>query len=175
MVLTSLDSKRAKGEGRGVTLRMGIAPRTFQSFGTIKSLSIAKNHPKPSQEFSERFGPFIHKMKGFSGNSPQKFTRTSPKTWEDDFLGIPFLASKNGLAIFRPFLLRKSLLKPSQSPLKISETSEKTSEAVPLYAVPPPSRTQILINIVVSESLNRVDTSSKSQQKARQFSWELGP
>ena len=37
-----------------------------------KRLSIAKNHPKPSQEFSERFGPSIHKMKGFGGNSRQK-------------------------------------------------------------------------------------------------------
>ena len=35
-------------------------------FGDQKSLSIAKNHPKPSQEFSEQFGPSIHKMKGFS-------------------------------------------------------------------------------------------------------------
>ena len=37
-----------------------------------KSLSIAKNHPKPSQEFSEQFGPSIHKMKGFGRNSPPK-------------------------------------------------------------------------------------------------------
>ena len=37
-----------------------------------KSLSIAKNHLKSSQEFSERFGPFILKMKGFSRNSSQK-------------------------------------------------------------------------------------------------------
>ena len=31
-----------------------------------------KNHRKPSQIFSERSGPFIHEMKGFSGNSPPK-------------------------------------------------------------------------------------------------------
>ena len=37
-----------------------------------KSLSIAKNHPKPSQEFSERLGSSIHKFKGCSGNSHQK-------------------------------------------------------------------------------------------------------
>ena len=37
-----------------------------------KSLSIAKNHPKPSQEFSEQFGPSIHEMKGFSRNSRHK-------------------------------------------------------------------------------------------------------
>ena len=37
-----------------------------------KSLPIAKNHLKTSQEISEQFGPFIHKMKGFSKNSPQK-------------------------------------------------------------------------------------------------------
>ena len=30
------------------------------STGDRKSLSIAKNHPKPSQEFSEQFGPSIH-------------------------------------------------------------------------------------------------------------------
>ena len=64
-------------------------------FGDRKSLSIAKNHPKPSQEFSEQFGPLTYKMKGFSGgNHHQKFTRTSPRTWEDKFLGIPFPASK---------------------------------------------------------------------------------
>ena len=33
--------------------------------GDRKSLSIAKNHPKPSKEFSEPFGPSMHKMKGF--------------------------------------------------------------------------------------------------------------
>ena len=38
----------------------------------LKSLLIAKNHPKPSQEVSERFGPFIHKMTGSCRNSPQK-------------------------------------------------------------------------------------------------------
>ena len=42
------------------------------SLGDRKSLSIAKNHPKPSQEFSEQFGPSIHKIKGFGRNSPQK-------------------------------------------------------------------------------------------------------
>ena len=61
--------------------------------GDRKSLSIAKNHPQPSQNFSGQFGPSIHEMKGFSKNHPQKFTRTSPKTWEDKFLGIPFVAS----------------------------------------------------------------------------------
>ena len=41
-------------------------------FGDQKSLSIAKNHPKPSQEFSEQFGPSIHMLEGFGRNSPQK-------------------------------------------------------------------------------------------------------
>ena len=45
--------------------------------GGRKSLSIAKNWPKPSQEFSEQFRPFIHIMKGLSRNSPQKL-RTCP-------------------------------------------------------------------------------------------------
>ena len=66
----------------------------MQLLGDGESLSIAKNHPKPSQEFSERFGPFIHKMNGFCRNSPQKFTRISPKTWEDKFLGIPLFWPK---------------------------------------------------------------------------------
>ena len=40
--------------------------------GDRKSLSIAKNHPKTCQEFSEQFGPSTHKIKGFSKNSHQK-------------------------------------------------------------------------------------------------------
>ena len=41
--------------------------------GDQSNLSIAKNHLKPSQKFTEQVGPSIHKMKrGFSGNSPQK-------------------------------------------------------------------------------------------------------
>ena len=40
--------------------------------GDRKSLSIAKNHPKTSQEFSEQFGPSTHKIKGFSKNSHRK-------------------------------------------------------------------------------------------------------
>ena len=42
------------------------------SVGDRKSLSIAKNHPKTSQEFSEQFRPSTHKIKGFSKKSPQK-------------------------------------------------------------------------------------------------------
>ena len=62
----------------------------WPQIGDRKSLSIAKSHWKPSQEFSEQFGPSIQKMKGFLvGVHPEKFTRTSPKTWEDKFLGIP--------------------------------------------------------------------------------------
>ena len=44
----------------------------MQSLGDRSSLSRPKNHSKPSQEFSEQFGPSIHKMKGFSTNSPPK-------------------------------------------------------------------------------------------------------
>ena len=40
--------------------------------GDRKSLSIAKNHPKTSQEFSEQFGPSTHEIKGLSKNSHQK-------------------------------------------------------------------------------------------------------
>ena len=47
-------------------------PTKTPRFGDRKSLPIAKNHPKPSQEFSEQFGPFVHKMRDFSKNSRQK-------------------------------------------------------------------------------------------------------
>ena len=71
------------------------------SFRERKSLSIAKNHPKTSQEFSEQFGPSTHKIKGFSKNSHQKLTRSSPKTWEDKFLGIPFLVKSSQAVVVR--------------------------------------------------------------------------
>ena len=64
-------------------------------FGDRKKFSISKNHPKPSQALSERFEPSIHKMKGSSRNSPQKLTRTSPKTWTDKFLGILYLVTNS--------------------------------------------------------------------------------
>ena len=54
-----------------------------------KSLPIAKN-----QELSEQFGPSVHKMKAFRMNSHQKASRTSTKTWEDKFLGVPSLAPR---------------------------------------------------------------------------------
>ena len=38
---------------------------------------------------------------------PRQFTRTSLKTWEDKFLGIPFLASKN--QICHPATLKQGL------------------------------------------------------------------
>ena len=59
--------------------------------GDRKSLPIAKNHPKPSQESSEQIGLFLFtKIRVLVGIHTEKFTRTSPKTWEDKFLGIPF-------------------------------------------------------------------------------------
>ena len=67
-----------------------------QRFGDRKSLSIAKNHPKSSQEFSEHFGPAIHKMKGSSGNSPPKVHPNFAQNLGRQILGrIPFRASKS--------------------------------------------------------------------------------
>ena len=45
---------------------------SLQVLGTEKVLSIAKNHPKTSQKFSEQFGPPTHKIKGFGKNSHRK-------------------------------------------------------------------------------------------------------
>ena len=58
--------------GAAIVNRAEVDSLGVVNFGDRKSLSIAKNHPKPSQEFSEQFGPCIHKSKGFSGNSTQK-------------------------------------------------------------------------------------------------------
>ena len=54
----------------------------------------------------------IHKIKGFSRIHPKKFTQASPKTWEDEFLGIPFPASTrevDGRTEHRTLLLKQSL------------------------------------------------------------------
>ena len=51
---------------------LALPKATTTFLGCRKSLSIAKNHLKPSQEFSEQFGPSIHKIKGFGRNSPPK-------------------------------------------------------------------------------------------------------
>ena len=67
-----------------------------------KSLAIAKNHPKPSQELSEWCGPFVHKMKGFGRNSPQKVhANFTPKTWEDKFFQRLRDDKKIKFALFR--------------------------------------------------------------------------
>ena len=65
------------------------------NFGDRKSLSIAKNHPKPSQEFSEQFGPSIHKMKGFSRNSPQKVHPNFAQNLGRQILGNTLSGLKN--------------------------------------------------------------------------------
>ena len=62
--------------------------------GDRKSLSIAKNHRKPSQEFSEQSGPPIHKMKGFSRNSPQKVHPNFAQNLGRQILGNTFLGLK---------------------------------------------------------------------------------
>ena len=59
-------------------------------FGDRKSLSIAKNHPKPSQEFSEQFGPSIHKIKGFRRNSPRKVHPNFAENLGREILGNTF-------------------------------------------------------------------------------------
>ena len=53
--------------------KLGSGDRSIKEGATVvvytledpKNLSIAKSHPKPSQEFSEQFGPSTHKMMGF--------------------------------------------------------------------------------------------------------------
>ena len=72
---------------RGLLWGAQICRRPKRSFNSKES---SEAFPR---EFSEQFGTSTHKMKGFSGNSPQKVHRTSPKTLEGKFLGIPFLPS----------------------------------------------------------------------------------
>ena len=62
-----------------------------------KSLQIAKNHPKPSQGFSEQFGPFIHQVKVFGKNSRQEVHPKFAKNLGRHILGIPFLAPTQSL------------------------------------------------------------------------------
>ena len=52
-----------------------------------KSLSLAKNHPKPSQEFSEQSGPLTHKIKVFGQNSPPKVHPNFAKNLGRQILG----------------------------------------------------------------------------------------
>ena len=59
-----------------------------------RSLSIAKNHPKPSQEFSEQFGPSIRKMKGFSRNSPERVHPNFAENLGRQILGNTFSVLK---------------------------------------------------------------------------------
>ena len=71
----------------------------FIYIGGRKSLSIAKNHPKPSQEFSEQFGPSIHKMKGSGRNSPQKVHPNSAENLGREIFGNTFSGGESGLNI----------------------------------------------------------------------------
>ena len=66
----------------------------------FRPLSIAKNHPKPSQEFSEQFGPSIHKMKGFGKNSPQKVHPDFAQNLDRQILGNTFSGLKKFLCTF---------------------------------------------------------------------------
>ena len=62
--------------------------------GDQKSLPMANNPLKSSQEVSEQSRPSLHKsLRPWVRTHPKKFMQTSPKTWGDKFLGIPFLAS----------------------------------------------------------------------------------
>ena len=63
--------------------------------GDRKSLPIAKNHPKPSQEFREQIGPFLHNMKGFSKTSHQKVYPKFAKNFGRQILGNTFSGPKN--------------------------------------------------------------------------------
>ena len=59
-----------------------------------KSLSIAKNHLKTSQEISEQFGPSTHKIKGLSKNSHQKVHPNFAKILGRQILGNTLSAPK---------------------------------------------------------------------------------
>ena len=65
--------------------------------GDRKSLPIAKNHPKPSQEFREQIGPSLRKMKGFSKSSHQKVHPNFAKNLGRQILGNAFSGPKKGL------------------------------------------------------------------------------
>ena len=72
-------------------------------FGDRKSLAMAKNHPKPSQEFREQIGPFLHKMKGFSKISHHKVHPKLAKNLGRQILGNTFSGPKRSpAALFQP-------------------------------------------------------------------------
>ena len=65
---------------------------------------MAKNHPKPSQEFREQIGPFLHKMKGFSKISHQKVHAKFAKNLgrqilENTFSGAKFQGENTNLRL----------------------------------------------------------------------------
>ena len=87
-----------------------IARDWIANLGVRKSLSIAKNHPKPSQEFSEQIESSIHKKKGFRRNSPQKVHPNFAQNLGRQILGNTFSGLENRemvgfLMIFWAFLL----------------------------------------------------------------------
>ena len=47
----------------------------------------SKDSSEAFPRISEQFGPSIHKIRGLVGVHPQKFTRTSPRTWEANIFG----------------------------------------------------------------------------------------
>ena len=76
----------------------------------LESLSIARNHPKPSQEFSEQFGPSIRKMKGFSsGNSPQKVHPNFAQNLGRQILGNTFSGLDTRTLLFSELYSHKKL------------------------------------------------------------------
>ena len=89
------------------------------SFGDRWSLSIAKNHPKPSQEFSEQFGPSIHEMKGFGRNSPQNVHPNFAQSLGRQILGNTFPSPnplRRKIASEPRFLLRRKWVKMVLAP-----------------------------------------------------------
>ena len=94
--LKSQENARKKDCESPAMLACDAENRGVFLIGDRKSLSIAKNHLKPSQEFSEQVGPSIHNMKGFSRNSPQKVHPNFAENLGRQILGNTFWSAANG-------------------------------------------------------------------------------
>ena len=90
---------------------MGLELAEGQLFGDRKSLPIAKFIRSLPKNFVNKLGLFITKTRAFVRIHTKKFTQSSPKAWEDEFLGILFLAPNYVLGGG----LRTHVLKPADS------------------------------------------------------------
>ena len=105
---------------KGLTIVPQALRRNFTYLRTDRVFQVQRIIRRFQRGFSAWLRLFVHKMRGLVRIHSQRVTQILPKTWEDNFLGIPFRAPPHAHPYPQPSLGQMAYLRAVSHSLSLS-------------------------------------------------------